>query len=107
MKRLYQTPAFKICVVATIVVSVLIFAGVKSDMAEKPCALAAFIVFLLAFVIVGWIGILTEWHKWNHGICRKNQKPWKHFDSTYSGDRGYEAGEECCWISWPGIDYDR
>jgi len=60
--------------------------------------------FQLGLMLVASIGVLwavqCERREWNNGICRKNGLPWRNFDCCTGGDRGYQAGDETCWISY-------
>ena len=62
------------------------------------------IVFLGFFVSLLIVGFTTERYSWNNGVCRKNGVPWKYFNTDSQGGRGYKAGSETTWISYPFID---
>jgi hypothetical protein len=46
----------------------------------------------------------SERSAWNGGICKDNGLPWVRFDTDSQGGRGYRAGDQVTWVSWPGID---
>ncbi len=56
------------------------------------------------FIILGIYGFVMDMIDWNNCICKKNGLPWIRFGRTSQGDRGYRAGNEFIWISWPGVD---
>lgn len=58
----------------------------------------------VALGILASMAFYFEYRQWNHGVCRKNGMNWRQFDTDSQGGRGYRAGDEICWISWPGID---
>lgn len=61
-----------------------------------------FEIIILAFLLVLALGgYFLDKHEWNNGVCRKNGLRWKRFDIDSQGGRGYVAGNEYCWISWP------
>lgn len=65
--------------------------------------LGALVVISIAGVI-GRRAYNKEKRIWNDGICAENGLPWTHFDNDSQGGRGYKAGDQTCWISWPEID---
>ncbi len=42
-----------------------------------------------------------EKRAWNNGICRQNGQSWQLFDCDSQGGRGYKAGDQTIWISYP------
>ena len=60
---------------------------------------------LVFIVLVSTVGISADALDWNHGVCKKNGLPWKSFDMDSQGGRGYNAGDETIWISWP-VDHN-
>ena len=63
-----------------------------------------YISIILLFIIIGYFSRRHEIKVWNNGVCAKNMIPWKKFDMTSQGGRGYNAGDEYCWITYPGVD---
>ena len=59
------------------------------------------LIVALVVAIVMTTGFLWERRDWNSGICRANGLPWTRFDTDSQGGRGYVAGDEYTWISWP------
>ena len=59
-----------------------------------------FVVILL----IGLFGSISERRRFNNGVCKSNGIKWEYFDTDSQGGRGYIAGDEVCWVSWPGID---
>lgn len=63
------------------------------------------IYMLLLFLCLMWLGALrcmaSDRKTWNQGTCAKNGMPWSLFDYSSQGCRGYVAGDQYCWISWP------
>lgn len=66
--------------------------------------LAIIFIILAVCFIFGW---LPEKIRWNNGICKKNGLPWKIYGYDSGGARGYYAGDQTCWISYPGIDEEK
>ena len=60
--------------------------------------------FILLFGGIMMWAYRSEKREWNNGICAKNGLPWVGFDVDSHGGRGYSAGDEVCWISYPGVD---
>ncbi len=64
-------------------------------------------MFIIPIVLIGilLVGCAVVWRleykDWNYGICRTNGLSWKCFDVDSQGGRGYNAGSECIWISYP------
>ena len=59
------------------------------------------ILIILLMLIGGLWACRLERHQWNNGTCRDNGLPWKRFDTSSQGCRGYTAGDKYLWISWP------
>ena len=59
---------------------------------------------LFLFSAIGIWGYTSEKKEWNNGKCKENGLSWSKFDNDSQGGRGYVAGNQYCWISWPGID---
>jgi hypothetical protein len=55
------------------------------------------VVMALCVVVCHW----HEWRQWNGGVCRKNGLPWRQFDTDSHNGRGYKAGDETLWLSYP------
>lgn len=62
------------------------------------------IVLLELVLITALIASITDRRKWNDGICKANGLRWEFFAKDSQGGRGYSAGDETVWISWPGIE---
>lgn len=59
------------------------------------------IFFLAAYLVLGALGYWWERCEWNGGICAKSNKPWKRFDVSSDGARGYTDGEgNYAWITY-------
>lgn len=59
-------------------------------------------ISLIAFFLIsGALAYKTEQRIWNKGICKTNGQVWRRFDTSSQGCRGYVAGDQYCWISWP------
>lgn len=54
--------------------------------------------FVLSFFLWTYI---SDRRTWNRGICKTNGVPWIRFGTSSQGFRGYFAGDQYCWISWP------
>lgn len=67
----------------------------------------ALLVCAAIFLFCIFIAWYSERLEWNHGVCKLNGKPWKFFQIDSHGGRGYYAGDEYCWISYPFIDGPR
>ena len=74
---------------------------------ETVVANLIFFLTISGMVALGLLGYRSEKKAWNKGICRENGLPWKRFDTDSQGGRGYNAGDQYCWISWPGVDGDK
>ena len=61
-------------------------------------------VIAVCIVCGGIAGYVCDRRSWNGGVCRDTGEPWVYFDTDSQGGRGYKSGENCTWISWPGID---
>jgi hypothetical protein len=59
------------------------------------------VIFYFSTIVLFWY---IEKRKWNNGICKKNGLVWEYYDTDSQGGRGYIAGEERVWISYPFID---
>lgn len=62
------------------------------------------ILIIVAMLSIGLSGSISERRRYNNGVCRKNGKKWIYFDTDSQGGRGYKAGNEVMWVSWPFID---
>ena len=62
------------------------------------------VTIILIGVILGVIGWIGEYKKWNDGICSENGLHWERFDMDSQGGRLYKAGDNYCAISWFWID---
>lgn len=62
---------------------------------------AIFFTFVVMGMGAAWLQELKEW---NGGICSKTGNPWKYFDTTSQGCRGYQSGSFYVWISYPFVD---
>jgi hypothetical protein len=61
--------------------------------------------FVIGTVTVGLIdGFLSERREWNNGICRDTGNPWRRFDRSSQGCRGYKSGAHTLWVSYPFIE---
>lgn len=66
------------------------------------------------YLPIGWIlimlvGVLScirhERREWNDGISRKSGLPWRRFDTSSQGDRGYTDDQgNYCWVSYDSVD---
>lgn len=61
-------------------------------------------LLILLFLVGSLFGSISERLEYNNGICKKNELQWKYFDTDSQGGRGYKAGDQICWVSWPMID---
>ncbi len=61
-------------------------------------------LIIAALLSLGLFAIASERRLWNGGICKKNGRSWEYFDTDSQGGRGYQAGGQTCWISYPQID---
>lgn len=68
---------------------------------ETPYLLILLVVVILSFLIGAQWAYYDDYKNWNHGICKKNGKPWVCFDVDSQGGRGYKAGNCSIWISYP------
>ena len=70
--------------------------------------MSTFSIWMIAWgLVIGLISVLgatLEYWAWNHGVCRTNGLPWERFDTSSQGCRGYRAGDEYTWITYPWID---
>jgi hypothetical protein len=63
------------------------------------CIVLIFIMVFMAISVV--LSHLYERRQWNGGVCRKNGLPWRLFDTDSHNGRGYKAGDETLWLSYP------
>ena len=71
---------------------------------RKGDRMIVMVIFVLFIVFLASAGIMSERKEWNKGVCYKTGKSWIQFDRDSQGGRGYNSGENYCWISYPFID---
>lgn len=56
--------------------------------------------FFLVIAVGGFLARQSEKKQWNNGICAKSGRPWRRFDTSSQGCRGYTDGDNYCWITY-------
>lgn len=80
----------------------LVFAAVASlaVYSEDP-GLVVFGFMLAGLELGGLFAARSEQRRWNGGVCRTNGTRWEIFDVDSQRGRGYRAGDEVLWVSYP------
>lgn len=67
--------------------------------------MSTFALWLISVTVIFGVlislGYYLDHRAWNRGVCRENGEPWTLFGRDRQGGRGYMAGDERVWISWP------